>query len=93
MLRASLVVYGRVQGVGYRAFVSMAARGLGINGKVRNLGDGSVEVICECPDVKAFGKFRQLLMRKEGGISVERIEVKEREFRDVPEYTWFYVDK
>lgn len=38
------VVRGRVQGVGFRAFVLQRARRLGLRGSVRNLADGSVEV-------------------------------------------------
>ncbi|HUL33385.1 MAG TPA: acylphosphatase [Candidatus Eisenbacteria bacterium] len=38
------VVTGRVQGVGYRDFVEHLANKNGIDGYVRNLRDGSVEV-------------------------------------------------
>ena len=38
------VVKGRVQGVGFRAFVQHAADGLGVRGWARNRDDGSVEV-------------------------------------------------
>ncbi len=41
------VVHGRVQGVGFRWFVSRRAEEHGLGGAVRNLPDGSVEVIAE----------------------------------------------
>ena len=40
-------VYGYVQGVFFRAFVSRQAEGLGLSGYVRNLPSGAVEVIAE----------------------------------------------
>ncbi|MCA9649043.1 MAG: acylphosphatase [Myxococcales bacterium] len=45
--RLSLRVRGRVQGVGYRAFVRKQARALGLRGWVRNEQDGSVSVVVE----------------------------------------------
>jgi acylphosphatase len=40
-----LVARGRVQGVGYRAFVASAAMAAGLSGWVRNRRDGSVEAL------------------------------------------------
>jgi len=40
-----LVVHGRVQGVGYRAFVEREARARHLQGWVRNCRDGTVEVL------------------------------------------------
>ena len=40
-----LLIKGRVQGVGYRYFTMREAQKYGIKGYVRNLPDGSVEVV------------------------------------------------
>jgi acylphosphatase len=45
--RIHAVVKGVVQGVGFRFFVVHVARRYGLTGWVRNLGDGSVEVVAE----------------------------------------------
>ncbi len=46
-LRLHAVVHGRVQAVGFRAFVIDVANRLGIKGWVRNRWDGTVEVVAE----------------------------------------------
>ena len=45
--RAHILVMGRVQGVGFRAFAMKTAVGHGLRGGVRNLSDGRVEVDVE----------------------------------------------
>ena len=45
--RAHLFIRGRVQGVGYRAFVVHTAHALMLNGWVRNLYDRTVETVFE----------------------------------------------
>lgn len=58
--RMVAVVSGRVQNVGYRAFVLRYARALGLSGTVRNLPSGQVEVIAE-GDEKTLNQLLTLL--------------------------------
>jgi acylphosphatase len=44
-----VIVRGRVQGVGYRAFVADEAQRRGLNGWVRNRRDGTVEAVFDGP--------------------------------------------
>ena len=46
-MKAEIIVKGVVQGVGYRFFVLHQARLYKIKGYVRNLPDGTVEVVAE----------------------------------------------
>lgn len=50
MSRIRFRVTGRVQGVGFRAFVQWTASRLGLGGWVRNRWDGAVEGEAEGPD-------------------------------------------
>ena len=48
-VRIHAMVRGAVQGVGFRYFVLNAARAAGLVGFVKNLRDGSVEIVAEGP--------------------------------------------
>jgi acylphosphatase len=65
-----VVVHGRVQGVGYRAFVEDAALRLGLEGWVRNRRDGTVEAVFSADDRKVAA----MLEACRRGPSVARIE-------------------
>jgi acylphosphatase len=47
MERVTAVAKGQVQGVGYRHFVAGCAHATGVHGYVRNLPDGTVEMVAE----------------------------------------------
>ena len=50
MIATRVIVAGRVQGVGYRAWAAREARARGLKGWVRNRADGSVEAVFAGPD-------------------------------------------
>ncbi len=45
-----VLFFGRVQGVGFRWTVQRVANRFGVNGYVKNLPDGSVEMVCDCDE-------------------------------------------
>ncbi len=47
VIHYDIKVFGRVQGVGYRAFALRIARSFGLKGYVRNMRDGSVYIEAE----------------------------------------------
>ena len=49
---ARILVFGNVQGVGFRAYVEQIARNMQIKGFARNLDDGSVEIYAKAPKMK-----------------------------------------
>lgn len=49
MQRATILVHGRVQGVFFRDSTMRKARELGLTGFVRNLPDGTVQIVAQGP--------------------------------------------
>lgn len=64
---------GRVQGVGFRATTRHVAAPYNVNGYVRNLPDGSVELVMEGPDDAMDGVVEELKQKMEGFIG--RVQV------------------
>jgi acylphosphatase len=88
--RVHVRVYGRVQGVFFRAFIKSVAEELGITGWVRNVEDGSVEIVAEGEEES----LQKLIAEARKGpplAFVERIEVEWDEYRG--EFTNFQIKK
>lgn len=66
-------VEGRVQGVGFRWYVQRAAQELGLTGYVKNLYDGSVEVLAQGAAAK-LAELRAQLEAGPRGARVHRVE-------------------
>jgi acylphosphatase len=70
------VIAGRVQGVGFRWFTHDAAAREGVHGWVRNLADGSVEVVAE-GDRPGVDRLEAAVRRGPASARVERFDVVE----------------
>ena len=71
-------VSGRVQGVGFRYFTEDRARLEGLNGYVRNLADGRVEIVAE-GDREAVERFERAVRRGPAGARVDHCETSDVE--------------
>ncbi|HTK31951.1 MAG TPA: acylphosphatase [Candidatus Saccharimonadaceae bacterium] len=80
MPRLHLMVSGRVQGVGFRAFVWRRARELRLSGEVSNRRDGRVEVIASGPR-RALETLRDAV--REGPVAA-RVEHVAEDWSDDP---------
>jgi acylphosphatase len=74
VVRVRAVVHGRVQMVGFRAFVIQHAGDAGLSGTVRNEPGGTVEVVLEGPKL-AVERMLDLLRQGPSHASVERVDV------------------
>ncbi|KKH94296.1 hypothetical protein EO95_14880 [Methanosarcina sp. 1.H.T.1A.1] len=84
--RAEIKVYGRVQKAGFRDFIDEIAFNLNLNGYVKNLDDGTVQVVCEGNE----DAIRELLTKiniTQYPIRVENIDVVYK--KPTGEYTAF----
>ena len=83
------VVRGRVQGVGFRWFVSRNAEDLGVRGTVRNRADGAVEVVLQADEPQPVADLMERIRRGPPGSRVEEVECELVE--DPPRYAGFQV--
>lgn len=74
--RVRVVIYGQVQGVGFRYSARTRGNALGLTGWVRNRPDRTVEAVAEGPE-RAIGTFVAWLQQGPPGSRVERIVVED----------------
>jgi acylphosphatase len=74
VVRVRAVVHGRVQMVGFRAFVIHHAGDLGLSGTVRNQPDGTLETVLEGTTVDVE-RMLDLLRQGPSHARVERVDV------------------
>jgi acylphosphatase len=72
---AKLKIYGHVQGVFYRHSTKEKARELGIRGYVKNLGDGTVEVVA-CGREADLDQLIKFCKNNPGSSQVEKVDIK-----------------
>jgi acylphosphatase len=75
MERITAIARGRVQGVGYRHFVAGCARSTGVHGCVKNLPDGTVEIVAESSPASLADFIRFAHARDDPVIRIEEIVV------------------
>ena len=81
-----LVISGRVQGVGFRAWMQQHAMALGVSGWVRNRVDGSVEALV-AGDVASVEELLRLCRR---GPRMAQVDSIDEEMADPPDYPGFH---
>ena len=90
MPRLTVIVTGRVQGVGFRDYVQRQAVRLDLMGFVRNREDGrSVEVVAE-GDGSVLSDFAQALRRGPGLARVDDVDVRLSD--EIAEFSRFSVE-
>lgn len=82
-----IVVSGRVQGVGFRAWTERRARELNLSGWVRNLRDGTVEAVFHGP----ADKVDEMIGHCRRGPAHARVEVLERYEEPTPPPSGFLI--
>ncbi len=86
--RVHIQVTGRVQGVGFRAFVEQGGATLGLTGWVRNLGADQVEAVAE-GHRSALEHFVEEVRRGPRGSNVEETQIEWE--TATGEFRWFDV--
>jgi acylphosphatase len=85
------LIQGRVQGVGFRWYVSREAAELDLRGWVRNTEDGDVEVVAS-GTVEVLAELRASLRRGPRGSRVDRLVERRLDDSDAEELSSFRIE-
>ena len=89
MKTTELIVSGRVQGVGFRNYVSQIAKDLNIKGTVRNLSDGDVKIIAQTDDDTLNKMVERIKQPQHQFMKIKDVEIHDLQLDKV--YDDFYV--
>jgi len=85
MKAVKVIIYGKVQGVGFRNFVFLHAKRLNIKGYVKNNPDGTVEAVFE-GDEDNINKMVELCKRGPERARVDKIDIKDTEIKNYQDF-------
>ena len=74
MQRAKIIISGRVQKAGYRDYIDEVAFDLDLSGYVKNIPDGTVEVVCE-GDKRSIELLAKKIKIRQYPINVKTLEI------------------
>jgi len=76
MITRRYIIQGRVQGVGFRYFARKMAEAFDVSGTVRNVPDGSVEIVASATEAN-HRSFREQIGIGPSGARVDRMNVQD----------------
>jgi len=83
-----VIVYGRVQGVGFRAFIYKQAQNLLLKGYVKNMSNGTVQIVLQGPE-KQINQLVELAKDGPSLSNVTNIKITEE---DMEAFTDFHIE-
>ena len=85
MKAVKVIIYGKVQGVGFRNFVFLHAKKLNVKGYVKNNPDGTVEAVFE-GDENNINKMIELCKKGPERARVDKIDIREIEINNYQDF-------
>ncbi|MFZ8800808.1 MAG: acylphosphatase [Candidatus Nanopusillus sp.] len=85
MKAVKVIIYGKVQGVGFRNFVFLHAKKLNVRGYVKNNPDGTVEAVFEGNE-NNINKMIELCKKGPERARVDKIDIKEVEINNYQDF-------